>query len=415
MKKLGVKADAPAKKRISAKSPMKASQSVTSLLKKVDEKQSGASASSSSAGMQPKKEEKGNQSTTVAPTLKASDAMDQLMGLAGGSTETKHICGVCNQEIDGDNFVVQKRTQDRVWVKCSSCNRLAARVATALSKRQDLRDGWHDMSKADKELFFREHHGTMGPDLAMAINQQIKHCYSQSSQQQFGTSSSWLDEDDVKEKYKGKDSQIQAILKNAKSMDCPIRQVRLYEVIEYTGATNDTRQHQMDRSIQMTQDSTMKALKSKKTLGDAAPKKKAVGGISPAALKKIQTFKQTAEEMLGKVANEAERAAEVGVPQKLLKTLQLAESNLKGEIATSEVLLEGGGDIGKSQMEILSCFKTVLRDAATAVKKVAMVANQLESVDEAGRGADEGAVLGDAGDEKKGSSDDEEEEAADMK
>jgi hypothetical protein len=70
-------------------------------------------------------------------------------------------------------------------------------------------------------------------------------------------------------------------------MSFPIRNVKLYEITEYTAATDDTKEHNVQRYIPMTQDARLKTVKGiKKTA--SAPRKKA-SYISSAALAKMRT------------------------------------------------------------------------------------------------------------------------------
>ena len=84
------------------------------------------------------------------------------------------------------------------------------------------------------QTFFQAAKTAMGNDLKLAILRTIEQKKTQSNKESFRGSGEYLDEDDLRAKYKDKPTQIANILANTRQYFCKIRGVTLFEIPEYT-------------------------------------------------------------------------------------------------------------------------------------------------------------------------------------
>ena len=114
--------------------------------------------------------------------------------------------------------------------KCTYCNDGAFR--TRLSRAlKDIKDGndasividFNNLSDEAKAKFKLEHHNKLGPQLKMAIQQQVVLTRRTRILQSAMQNGHMKDEADLREKYSKKPEQLAAIFKNAYSFTCPIR------------------------------------------------------------------------------------------------------------------------------------------------------------------------------------------------
>lgn len=121
----------------------------------------------------------------------------------------------------------------------------------------------HDVSLRDcfyHKEFFLHNQQTMGANLAMAIEQVTSYSHESSQSSNFVAAGEWLDDADLAKKFEGKPEQLEAVKRNARTMFCQLRQVTLYEMLEYKSATEDSQKTTSKRSLVMKNETKLKAL-----------------------------------------------------------------------------------------------------------------------------------------------------------
>jgi hypothetical protein len=241
-------------------------------------------------------------------------------------------------------------------------------VSKALAKRSDLKDQWVTMTKDEKKQFYLANAGAMSLDVPTAIKEGLRHSYKESSSQSFASNGTWLDKEDLEERFASKPQQLQSVLANAKQIWCPIRNCSLYELLEYKSNTLDEKAAEKSRLLQCEQEGHIKAAKAAQKPRGAAKAKSA--GITAAAKKKIEKLLSTAKEMCGRLDNQADdEERKALIPEKLAAAVTLARAELSAKVTEAEHGMEHGGNGG----EILKGLQNALRGAKSASEKVSMI------------------------------------------
>ena len=114
---------------------------------------------------------------------------------------------------------------------------MATRLSWTLASLKELDAGivadFNNLTKDDKAQFHAANHNLIGKDLAMQVCETVAFTKSVIESKKLIDHSKYEDEIDLKVAYANKPDQLKNILKNAPSMDCPIRKTKLYADPEY--------------------------------------------------------------------------------------------------------------------------------------------------------------------------------------
>ena len=170
--------------------------------------------------------------------------------------------------------------------KCNPCNSLKSRLHRACLVGFDAKGAFSNFSKTQKQEWFRKNHDTLGTDIPATFNEVVKHTQAKESRNAFIGNGDFMDLEDLEIKYKNKPKQLAAIVRNARSFYCDIRETMLYEDVKYTAVVADEDSTKDSHEAAVAQDRTGKKAKS-----DAAPKVAKTAktdGLSEAAKQKLQ-------------------------------------------------------------------------------------------------------------------------------
>ena len=96
------------------------------------------------------------------------------------------------------------------------------------------------MSDKEKNAFYCECQEKAGTELHFRMQETIHDSSSKKSIVNFGSSGIFIDEWDLNEKYTRKPEQLASIKANTRTMQCPVRKVKLYEDPEFKLTVDDT-------------------------------------------------------------------------------------------------------------------------------------------------------------------------------
>ena len=126
-------------------------------------------------------------------------------------------------------------------VRCfRKCHALRARIARLTANHGALAQSWEEVSDKDKNAFYLECREKAGTELQFRMQETIHDSSSKKSVVNFGSSGIFIDEEDLNEKYKRKPEQLASIKANTRTMQCPVRKVKLYEDPEFKLTVDDT-------------------------------------------------------------------------------------------------------------------------------------------------------------------------------
>ena len=143
-------------------------------------------------------------------------------------------CDKCKLEKDDCIQIFKPKegtSQAGVW-RCKPCNALVSRLTT-VKKNDDMALLFDDISADSKAKFFQNNHALMGSDLTAVLHDTVVASLLQRRELEHAAEGDWLDEVDIKDKYKSKPALAQVILKNAKSWYDEQKETWLYLDIKY--------------------------------------------------------------------------------------------------------------------------------------------------------------------------------------
>ena len=128
--------------------------------------------------------------------------------------------------------------------RCPACGALAARVCRALARLgDDTKEIWNDsieQGKIDRATFNSSAKNLMGDDLTKLITETLEVVTKEENEVTLVGTGDYLDEADLKDKYKDKPERCRAILKNTRKFKCPISETVLYEDMHYHSLNRQT-------------------------------------------------------------------------------------------------------------------------------------------------------------------------------
>ena len=120
------------------------------------------------------------------------------------------------------------------------------------------------LSEQDIAKFKQEHHDKLGPNLKMAIRQQVNVTRKTQTLQKAMAKGHMKDEIDLREKYGKKPDQLAAIKQNAYSFICPIRRVQLYADPDFCTEWNFIQEDNTEQLLNLDTNDTARATKKAK-------------------------------------------------------------------------------------------------------------------------------------------------------
>ena len=117
---------------------------------------------------------------------------------------------------------------------------MRARIARLAANHGALAQSWEEVSDKKKNTFYCECQEKAGTELQLRTQEAIHDSSIKKSVVNFGSSGIFIDEEDLKEKYKRKPEQLASIKANTRTMQCPVRKVKLYEGPEFKLTVDDT-------------------------------------------------------------------------------------------------------------------------------------------------------------------------------
>lgn len=96
-----------------------------------------------------------------------------------------------------------------------------------------MTDEWKNINREARAKFYADNANTFGDDLALTLEETVAEAKTSVDTHAFNSDANFIDEIDLKEKYRDKPAVLEAVMRNAQKMYCPIREITLYAVPEY--------------------------------------------------------------------------------------------------------------------------------------------------------------------------------------
>ena len=149
-------------------------------------------------------------------------------------------CASCSEEQPKATMTPAGKNADGEvcsW-RCVGCNRGRQRVRDALKRHPSIEDMASEVT--DKVVISQKAKDLYGEDLVAFLRQQYSATYEVSNKVQMMGNGTFLDEEDLKEKYKSKPLRLAAIMKNTQTFFYTTSEPLLYEDMEYTSNRTDS-------------------------------------------------------------------------------------------------------------------------------------------------------------------------------
>ena len=185
--------------------------------------------------------------------------------------------------------------------RCNDCNALKSRIRRLLQKpgmsNQAL--AYQAMTKEERVAFYRDEHALMGDSLAAKFETLSKKTVKGRETVSFKGTGDWLDNPDLKIKCAKKPSQLDAILRNTRTVYDNTREVTLYEDMSYSSGVGNEQEKAESKESKVTQEGKLKARKAE---ANAAKPPKVPGGISDSEAKSLQQYIAAAQDIVIELA-----------------------------------------------------------------------------------------------------------------
>ena len=286
-------------------------------------------------------------------------------------------CTLCKQDKPKDECTLHYRGKgahscDRY--KCKACNALLWRVGGILQGNDVLAAKYKDLSPEKKQLFLKENHELMGADLKAAIEQVCE--YEQTSTMAYTAlgPGAWLDEPDLRDKYKGKPGVADKIVKNTKSFMCPTSERVLYEDMNYQTQSKAENTESIKRRLEISTESKRKGAKQAAQRPKQEPCEDSNGASKPLNEKQFEQLKKmiTELEAHNKKLDQYLKVCEVpdiqnGIAPSLICKGKTCLAEIKVHISSMAVIIEEKSC--ESLQEQMAAFRDAKNDLKEVLKK----------------------------------------------
>ena len=164
----------------------------------------------------------------------------RLVTMSDEGESQQYVCTMCKTPIlfvKGEPVDARLKggQRDSKSYLCNKCNSLMSRITRLQKQNQDAELGinFTSMTNEERAAWMLEQHNSFGGDLKLKLTTTRT---KSSSSKQFASvkgRGTPLDEIDLRMKYTGKPEQLESVMKNARTFVHPIRNVRVWEDIDF--------------------------------------------------------------------------------------------------------------------------------------------------------------------------------------
>ena len=165
-------------------------------------------------------------------------------------------CAQCGMQVSAQEAirVHSKRAIAKTpsMYKCKACNALESRISR-LKSTLNFEVSWG--TQEDKSEFFKKHTRSFGPALRTALEQSHSESVSRCSIERLAEEGNWLDEEDLRERYKSKPEQLRNMLASARQITHPTRKCTLYLDTNFRfSSSNETSHREETKRVSYSED-----------------------------------------------------------------------------------------------------------------------------------------------------------------
>ena len=283
--------------------------------------------------------------------------------------------------------------------RCNECQSLKTRLYRQFAKKDcaEERRQWDSLTKEQRQVFYSQWHGQVGIDLKAAIKESMVETQTESKKETSEMQFNWLDEYELKEKYEGREEQIEHLKKNAETMMCNIRKVMLWADPEYTSTETASLDSSRERKRELSANESFKPQKKPKV--EVLPKPDP-GTLTDKQLAMLAAEKLSLNELLKKIEYLSHKADLPDIVDCVTKRdrdqLKLSGMKVKATVQTIDMYTESGSgnfrdlrkEICVSRQEARCCHSKLKQSVNDAEKELepeamAIVKDAMEAFEDA--------------------------------
>jgi len=292
--------------------------------------------------------------------------------------QISRLCNICRECLtEGDAL--------RNKYRCKNCASVAQRISRLVRNdpgEDDFTSEWMDtgrMTADERRDFYVSARDYIGPrSLKAAMESKIEEIKTRTNKQAWSANSTFLDEVDIRDKYKNKPDIIESILKKAEQFHCPIKGCVLYEDIVYANArvTETTEARHVKRSAETTEN--MKGEKQKRQKKAIADKPKAPKALPPPPKLKlsqhgVDAFLKTSKQLAAlsdKIDDQMDQAKDVDV-QKLVPAFLLEKARtVKHDLQMEIEMIDLGATTREAEKTLKKSNKKMREEADEIIREM---------------------------------------------
>ena len=332
------------------------------------------------------------QAAELANAGATANADATIMSEVALQTHDDVRCAMCN--------CMRAKADMQDSTRCLGCNRLRLK----LHKLRDcLPEDWaKEMSEGERAKFYDEHRGKLSADLKVAVAELVTLKQSRTQVVELVGSGVYLDEDDLRSKYKAKPGVAERIMERTHSFVHGLTDITMYEDMMYTRVATNTSKRELTDESSLTQD-RIAAKPKRPRLAKAAEQDKENTAPEPAGESKPPppAAKPWTEAQVGQVIKIAKTYSDLTEQLRELQTTcstaisEFLPSHLLGKLQAMMAKLDCETAEVDANMETKTGAIKGIKDAAAAAKKATKeLSNRLEgAIEEATTAAQEAGKL----------------------
>ena len=295
-------------------------------------------------------------------------------------------CQLCAQKVDKKDAVclnagkLQDDPNKKAFHRCTKCNSFSSRIYRAKGK------GLSWASAEAKQEFFAKHNHLCGKELKKELDFSTIQVERDVAKDQDDEDIEWLDEVDLKDKYKNKPDQLKSILDTAEKKFHPTRKCTLYADIKFSSKSSRGHESHEESKRKCTSVEMLKGPKKVKVdkvekveaEGDA-PQSKSLGKKERARLAKLADKLQDIHVEWDSVKQNIDDV-KAFLPQPLLELAKKAAAEVQACMAEVQVVLTEGwvGDPKKVVERVAAAAQAGLASNARVASMVKLAAEMQE-------------------------------------
>lgn len=193
----------------------------------------------------------------------------------GPETELKTCCSCKEEKEQGGMTRWSKKGSPLIYYRCKDCNRYTKRMSDVFKEIGVGSRAKFDSQCEDKMQFYNDNKNLTFAELKAQIQLVITEIETHTDTCRFRKTDEFMDETDIKDKFKHKPEQQKEILESAHAFICSTTKAKMWAIPKYTAIKEEGESRVVEKKRRLEQNDEVKAPKQQKAASKARPESKA--------------------------------------------------------------------------------------------------------------------------------------------